>query len=704
MNTKFISSALIRFFVLLSLLLGVSYYMAYSARITYMQAVDIGRFLSPTGYLGALATPQYWLELFKSLFGISSFSFAFIAIGKFATKPVNFIAANTNSTISQLATLGTYYLIGLIVYSVVFLVLGGFFQITWINVLAFLCAGILAGVFQIKSIGREFIFSHIELGQRERFFLRVVILLLGLTLLTTAARISYDSTAIYFSDAKISAYRQHITYFSDDIFTASVFQNVIQYTAIILLFGDQAARMLSWMCGLVVIIFSLGIAEQVGISKRGYVFLLIMLLTSTAFVDLLGDGKVDLICTALAMAAIYWLNGLEQTRTEGAAGGLLIGLFAGMAITGRPFNAFLLGIFVLLFHISKYGGSRRGSNVSIKSMIASLFWIGVGVIITGLFHLYTNWMIEGDPFAFRNSLTSINPATGPWDNDPQIVLWLRLLYPLMAVFRNTPQSLGNISPLVIIFLPALLWKGVRARLSLSPNLVRLVAISAITLTLWIFLFFTIVELRYVMFLWIILFLPASELIVAFLEEVDPFLQKLSIGVLLVLISYFILRTGIISIQTHSPLDTKGDPQCSGYTLCDYLEPINQVSPTGARILTLSAYRYYLRNDLFVCSTKAEEYSKLQTFTENDSEAFWEYIYQMGYTFIAYEYDYTNRHLQLNINPSPDNAPSWLKLERIDDVTADYVSAYKINVTEPPTAIQYECRVNENGIWDVVPLK
>ncbi len=89
---------------------------------------------------------------------------------------------------------------------------------------------------------------------------------------------------------------------------------------------------------------------------------------------------------------------------------------------------------------------------------------------------------------------------------------LRFLYPLTVSFLNSPQSLGTISPLVIGLLPFLLIAEIRRNVHLEPAIRHLLYAVVITLAVWVYLFITVVEIRYVMFLWILLFLPMALLL------------------------------------------------------------------------------------------------------------------------------------------------------------------------------------------------
>jgi hypothetical protein len=675
------------------LVLCIVVYIYFPARRSYLQSFDI--FTSPFSIenLSGFLSAGYWVNFIFSFLGVLLFTFACISLGGFINKVIrNNELTKSNITLSNLVNLGTYFLIGNACYSIIFITLAGLYQINVTLVLVSWLIGILVGFREIIEYFK--IFSVRSAVKNSGLFWVNAFIFIS-TLLLSSARISYDSTAIYFSYAKITAYLGEIQYFTEDTFVASAFQNTIQFTAIIQLFGEQSARMFSWICGLVIIIFTLALAEKLNISQKAQPILTTILLTSTAFVDLLGDGKVDLINSAISISVIYWL-----TASETKKGYLLIGFLAGMSIIGRPYNAFLFTVFIFLFYFQKTILQNGLNRHSLKIFITPLFWIGLSAIPIGIFHLFANWMIQEHPLAFLNSLSNINPATGPWDNKPEEILTLRLLYPLAATFRNTPQSLGNISPLVIGFVPFIFLSTIRNKINFSPETKTLTISSCITLLLWIFLFFTVVELRYVFFLWFVLFIPAAQIISTTLENEDKFFMFVKQALIFILLFFIIIRTLIISTVTYSPVDQNKNPQCKDYILCESLIAINESALPNERVLSLSAYRYYLRNDLFVCSSKHTDYTLLKQSAQKNTNSFWEEVIRQGYSYIAYEFDYTTRHLQLGFIPSSENTPEWIKLERLDTVNSEAVAAYKIHLTNPPIESEYNCRKNNKNILEV----
>ena len=673
-----------------------------SGKATYVQWSNLAEWQQLAGKLGRLDPARDLTNLLLAFAGVSIFSAACISLGSFFAMKAGYDkTSNAVTSLTRLALLATEFLIGHGLFSIVFLTLGAVYRLTPLYVILILFAGFALGFRQFRDqLGGAFTAVRSRLRALETTSDRVILWLLAsillFSLLYSTARISYDSSAVYFSDAKLSAMTHHIQFFTKDSFVASLFQNAIQFTALIQLFGDQSARLLSWVFGVVVIIFSLALAERADFSSRARLILFSLLITSTAFLDLFGDGKVDIMSSAPAIAAIYWMVVEGQQKTLNQPLLLLNGLLSGLAIVGRPFNAFLLGIFILLFYLQRFYRKGGFEPLSFKDLMRSFFWIGIGVLGFGIYHLFANWILLGNPLVFLSNASKVNASTGPWDYRSDQILAVRLLYPFVATFYNSPYTLGNISPLFLAFLPMLLHTGIRKNVKLSQQVRSLLVISVVTLMLWIFLFFTVYEIRYVFFLWIILFMPVAEIGAVVLQDKDRILRQISTALIMMLSVFISLRAIYISLDTYSPIDQQGNPQC----FCESLTPINESASTGDRVLTLSAYRYYLRNDLFACSTKHEEYEKLQAAARNGNEAFWLEVYRQGYKFLAYEKEYTTKHLQMGILPGPGNVPGWLELDQIYSSPTGEHAAYRINVKGPPGPIDTTCSLNDSGVWEV----
>ncbi len=359
--------------------------------------------------LDRLSLVSYLWDLFRSVVGIGIYTLSCISLGSLSSRSFGINESTDESgLLERLAIGGTYFLVGQGILAVVFLGLAVSGQLSPILVLIVLMLCLVAGLWKFRhapikqSVKKAWMSRPVFENIRDKIFFWLALSIPIINLLHATARISYDASAIYFSYAKITALTHRVTYFADNTFVASVFQTSIQYSAIIQLFGDQSARMFSWVCGVIAILFGLALGKKIGLSNHARLILMILMTTSTGFIDLMGDGKVDLTGTVVAIAAIYWMVIDEQSQHSSISRLLLIGFLIGVACVTRPFNAFLLGVFTFLFylhHIVKNGLKLGTINIFVKTF----FWIGLGCIGWGLYHLLVNYLIFGDPLAFMKS-------------------------------------------------------------------------------------------------------------------------------------------------------------------------------------------------------------------------------------------------------------------------------------------------------------
>lgn len=665
------------------------------------------------GDWGALATKlarihplTYLPGMIFAFGGVLLYSVSNIAAGSFILFGVKGrIETGRFADTPRTGLIGTAFLAGQALFSVVFLTLAIARQLAPVHVVLVIVMALLVGGRPCSQLlgpllrrGRSPKLADLgSAGSMAVALLSVAVI--SLSLLYTTARLSYDSVALYFSDAKITALTHGIQFFLGDSFIVSSLQTGIHFSALIQVFGDQAARMYSWINGLVIIVFALALGQEIGLSRRARLMLIVLIVTSTAFLDLMGDGKVDLASTAPALGAVYWM--VANKREASALRSMLMGSFAGLAMIARPFNILLLPIFMAVFY-ARAGISRKNSHEDRLPVggLHSILLAGMCVLIVLGYHLIDNWAILGHPMAPVLDYQKLSSARWQWALDPRQLNIARLLYPLAVTYINSPQSLGNVSPLAVAFLPVLLLREIRHKFSPSEELKFLFFAAAASLAAWLILYFTVVEIRYVLFLWIVLFLPVSVLLDNAAGALEALLRYTTVAVIVVLLTFIAARAVYVSVDTYAPIDSRGNAHCYDIAMCAFLDPLNAAASPGERVLTLNAYRYYLRNDLFACSTTHNEYARLQVFAAESSDAFWQEVYREGYAYLTYERNYSVRHLYMTMVPSPSNAPSWLQLLPISGAPGDAEVAYKIQVINPPPGPRAACKLDTQGIWQV----
>jgi len=676
--------------------LALLLFVLYSARTSYIHGSSLQDWPLFTLKLTQLNPFLYIKDLVFAGAGVVVLAAACTGLGAFILR--YFYDETADSRIQWVALLTSAFLLGEITFSIIFLALGMAGQLTPGLTVSALTLGILSGAISFRHLVRSYpglTTGTGGLGQRrsknETAVLWLCLMVITSALLFASARLSYDSVALYFSNAKLTALQQRTQFFISDPFIVSWFHTGILYTVLIQIFGDQAARLISWINGAGILIMVLALADRAGLTQRGKIISLALLMTSTAFVDLLGDGKVELASTLPALAAIFWL--LAGGRAACARGYLLAGIFLGFAMISRPYTAVLLGGFVALDFLT-----NRSQQLSPR--LKSLGLMAVPVILLLCFHVFANLAILGDPLAPVNNTLKLNANTWQWSSVEQDDLWLfRLLYPLVVTFLNTPQSLGNISPLIVTCLPLLFTGQVRSRMFLPHDLKRMTVIAGTVLIFWVLVYFTVLEIRYVLFLWVLIYLAAAQLISIGIEVLTPSARQIAESIIIFLLLFIVSRNLFIAVEAYTPIDENNTPQCGGFIFCDYLTPVNRLAQPGERVLTLNAYRYYLRPDLFACSTQNQEYDEIRRAALISAESFWEEVYEQGYTFITYERNYTERHLYMDFLPGPENAPEWVQLETLREAGEGFFVSYQIHFSKRPQAAVKTCS-QDHAIWSV----
>ena len=644
------------------------------------------------GSISRIDVLAFIFDTVKSFLGTAFYGIACLSFGTRLAVLFKWNKGEPDCNPTAGAFLPVCFLAGNAVFSILFLSAASLFSLTRTHSIVIMSLGFISGLGQFN----QFAFSAVRrITPREKAIVIFSAAILLAALWQASARISYDASSIYFSNAKLSALENHSRYFLDGTFIASISQATITYSALIQVFGEQSARMSSWLAGAATIYLGVELARLAGASRLARYVFPALVLTSTAFVDLLGDGKVDLFGSAYALASIYWFvraGGATQNLNRTAY--ILSGCLAGFACILRPNHVFLLGLYFLTYALQQW----QAREYSLRQLARHVGWMLLGTLGLALFHLAINKILLGSPIAFWSVITKINPAEGPWDYDPDAIWAQRMLYPLVVTFKNSGASLGNISPLIVSFLPFLALSAIRKRCLPSRISARILSTTVVTLASWVFLFFTVVEVRYVLFLWIILFIPIAEILAGILESPSAILRWTSFTYTAFLMSFILIRSVYISVSTYSPVDSAGNPRCFDSVLCNQVESVNAVAGPGERVLVLSPFRYYLRTDLFTCSTRPNEYEFLREIIVTSPEEFWIEVYRSGYRYILYDSEYAIRYLGFKTIPSPVGASDWLQLETLFNSPDGLHIAYELEVANAPTQVRIRCEQSPPNNW------
>jgi hypothetical protein len=360
-----------------------------------------------------------------------------------------------------------------------------------------------------------------------------------------------------------------------------------------------------------------------------------------------------------------------------------------------------VGLFMTLLYAGHLLVRARLGRTEVRRFIRAGVWLLPPLAFLGLFHLIQLGLWLGGPAtpaaAAASAVPTVEAEDWQWTIDPANLGWYRLFYPLTITFLSTPQGLGNISALFVglLLLPAV--TGLRRNFRLDSRLALVGLCALATLLAWVTAIFAIFEIRYVLFLWILLYMVAAKVFERAIENSRQPIRVLASTVVLALLAYMALRTPVIALDTYSPVSLDGQAHCYDSPLCTFLEPLNQSAGPGERVLALNAYRYYLRPDLFACSSRAEEYPPLQPLAHGGSAEFWAEAYRQGFAFVAYEAHFAQRHSRFGKLPDPQRAPDWLRVSVISrDPFGQFV--YRIQPLDPPFQPEKTCVQTPGGSW------
>jgi hypothetical protein len=160
------------------------------------------------------------------------------------------------------------------------------------------------------------------------------------------------------------------------------------------------------------------------------------------------------------------------------------------------------------------------------------------------------------------------------------------------------------------------------------------------------------------------------------------------------------RTTTIAVGTYSPVDASGQAHCYDIGFCTFLDPLNAQAGAGERVFVLNAYRYYLRPDLFACSSRAEEYPQLESLAQHNSPKFWEELYLRGFRYVTFETNYAEFHSHFGPLPTMEGIPDWLRVSQTSSTPDGLQRIYKIEAVNPPEQPQTYCEKDAAGIWQI----
>lgn len=481
-------------------------------------------------------------------------------------------------------------------------------------------------------------------------------------------------------------------------FSSVGFQGEAHFATMMALGSPDAAQLFAWPTSIAAAIMLLALGRQVGIGRWGQWVILAIFYSSSAITYLSGDGKVDIFALALGIAAYYWSMQLRSGPRRLAA--LLTGLFLGFSIVAKLSYILPMGVsmfFLILWNFWDEYTSQDHQSDALKNFFNAGIYLGVAFVIAILPHLMKNGLLLGNPFLPFGS------AQHYWENQawygPDITRRVLLTYPLALTYGSYTAQGGNLSPLMLAFLPFALFLE-RPRSWLRSRLAQVTLAASVGILAWAVLRPSVLAPRYMLAtLMLLALLPAKAVEHARLKSRSRWLIA---GILVsLLITQMAVARLSYSEGAFSPIKTyqylTGELGACGrdyYHYCQPQEFLNQETELGDRVLLAAYPRYWLRADLLQCLGNYQDTSKI--FSAPD-DGYWLAMYQQGFSYLLVD---STTHAAFLDNLNVDKTPDWLVVQKIWEDEKTLV--FHLDVLNPPGDPVTVCQRRENSqVWEVV---
>jgi len=583
------------------------------------------------------------------------------------------------------------------------LALGGWFSIEIVGTFCFIITvvglyigrGLFSGLKnQVASIWREL--REDTWGWQLIAGLTVTLCLLWVTSL--GRPLLGDGSAFYMALGKLTAYSHRLIPLPGfEGFTNVGLQGELHFAALTALHSPEAAKLFSWptISAAGIILASLG--RVVGMGRRGQWLTLSMLFSSSAVVSLSGDGKVDLFAVALGLAAYYWAVQIRFARTKIAL--LLTGLFSGFSIIAKlsyaPVMVPTIALLVLWGYEAEFKNKGQWRS-TFRSFIGGCTVILAGLLLAFIPHFAKNGLL------YHNPISPIGSGGIGWLNQtwfgPEVTRWILLTYPLALTYGSYWAQYGNLSPLILAFLPLMFYLP-RPRPFFSSPLVAITLVALAGIGVWIIYNPSVFSPRYILALLLLLILlPARCAEFVSLNDQRP--RLLAMGVIVSTI--VVLIAGGLSFldQVFFPSATiqylaRTMDECKrDGEYCRAMSRINRDAESGDRVYVASYQHYWLRGDLLQCANNQND-----PFSSGAvGEQMWLELYQNGFKYLLID---ESTHGFMVERLDLDHVPKWVKLKLKYNTMP--LSVYEMNFDNPPSTVQPAAcqRLPSSTTWEVM---
>lgn len=571
-----------------------------------------------------------------------------------------------NRHISAVAFLGISFVIGTGFYATIWSLLlsSGFFSLS--VVILVLLIGLGSGA---KSIWlttceaiKQILLLKKDFQNEDRIWKLLIVLtlcIIGLTICTSFRPLhpQGDASAFYMALPKLLAISQKITYLPGyENFTTIGLIGEFNYAALMAMGAGDNAKLISLFIIIVCALILSSFARFVGCQRRGQWIAVLILFSSSAVTLLAGDGKVDLFAAMFGLCTFYILFTNENKNIKIY---FLAGLIAGFSLIAKLSYAPLILPCSLLYIAWKCKAEKPLSSC-LRGPILFL----LGTLIPISVHMYKNWALLHEPLApfyyFQGNPFDVNwvEVNKQWFSDA-ITSKILITYPLALVFGKFPMQYGNISFLIVAFIPLAI---VLPNNLISKNnaVFQLSFLGIIGILIWVILRPSVLAPRYFLYTTLILIPLASycaELM--FNKNISPkwFANSIIIccivsALLCIYSNKYYAFQGLRAVVKPA---TKLEPPVVQASLM-----LNKLAEKGDRVFSLNYFTYWMRADLLKSmSTKWEMGEALKEGKNNGH--IWNFIHSNQFKYVLIN------------SATHSDIDRFLKLEKVPD----YLHVFKV---------------------------
>lgn len=467
-------------------------------------------------------------------------------------------------------------------------------------------------------------------------------------------------------------------------------QGEMHFAALMTMESPESTQLFSWLTLTAGCILLLALGRFAGLNRHGQWLSLAMVFTSSVVNALSGSGKTDVYGAAFAFAAYYWAFNIEKEKRIPAS--ILTGLFGGLAVVAKIsyIGSFLPSLAVIMIWKIFFQPNEN----AFSSKFLPLILVGISAVIIAIQLPIKNQILFNNPLAPYGMADIFGQV---WYGS-ETIRKIYLTLPLALTFGGYWAQIGNITPLVLMFLP-LLFSLPKPRDALNDPLFVLSIAAFLGLTCWFISHPSNFAPRYFLACLLLLILPFAKAAAFFASQGSTNTRLIQTAAILI-ISYTCLgyTTYLYDFGSNFKTITSGKPNCKVEPIsCGIINNINPVLEPGTRIFTNTRFRYWLRSDLIQCAATTIEIENYLDLTS--SELRWRFIIGRGFQSVVLE----NREAPLpeTIISDLQNIPDWLVVTIVENnKDLIYLRMSPQNDFQPSL---YDCNQIKPPAWDVFEI-